>query len=170
MHPIYKRFGEDDPEIAAMFAQVLMILAPWKLWTVPPDIKPAIPETKELVTALKKALEKHPRHPAFYIHTMESSGTPEKALPAANVMRTQVPGHSHLLHMPSHIDIWMGEYNKAIKINQKAIVADETYTSKTRQDNELYKMYRTHNYHFTVWAAMFEGQFSTAMQYAEAAE
>ena len=174
MRPVYKRFGENgDPDIAAMFAESLMMLAPWKLWTVPPDIKPAIPETEELVRALEIALEKHPRHPAlchFYIHTMESSATPEKALPAASVLRSEVPGHGHLLHMPSHIDMWMGEYKKAIEVNQKAVVADETYMSVTGQDNELYKMYRMHNYHFTAWASMFDGQFSTAMRYAEAAE
>lgn len=64
----------------------------------------------------------------------------------------------------------MGNYKKALETNKLAIVADETYMSKTGQDNELYKMYRMHNYHFAVWAAMFEGQFSMAMQYAEAAE
>ena len=64
----------------------------------------------------------------------------------------------------------MGEYKKAIEVNQKAVVADETYMSVTGQDNELYKMYRMHNYHFTAWASTFDRQFSTAMRYAEAAE
>ena len=167
-----RSFGENDPDIAAMFAESLMMLAPWELWTAPPNVKPAIPETEEVVIALEKALKKHPKHPGlchFYIHTMESSATPEKGLPAADVLRT-VPDHSHLLHMPSHIDVWMGEYQKAIEINKKAVVADETYMLKTGQDNELYKMYRVHNYHFTVWASMIEGQYLTALEYVEAAE
>ena len=173
MRPVYQKFGENDPDIAAMFAESLMMLAPWKLWTVPPDVKAALPETEELVMALEKALKKHPTHPAlchFYIHTMESSATSEKALPAANVLHNRVPVHGHLLHMPSHIDMWMGEYEKAIEINQNAVVADETYMSKTGQDNEFYKTYRMHNYHFIAWASMFDGQYLTAMQYAEAAE
>ena len=70
MRPVYQRLGENDPEIIAMFAESLMMLAPWKLWTAPPDVKPAIPETEELVMLLEKALEKHPTHPAlchFYV-------------------------------------------------------------------------------------------------------
>ena len=171
MCPVYQRLGENDPEIIAMFAESLMMLAPWKLWTAPPDVKPAIPETEELVMLLEKALEKHPTHPAlchFYVHTMELSSTPEKALPAADVLRTRIPGNGHLLHMPSHIDMRMGEYKKAIKINKKAAIADETFTLMSGQ--ESYKLYQMHKYHFTVWAAMFDGQFSTAMQYAEAAK
>ena len=171
MCPVYQRLGENDPEIIAMFAESLMMLAPWKLWTAPPDVKPAIPETEELVMLLEKALEKHPTHPAlchFYVHTMELSSTPEKALPAADVLRTRIPGHGHLLHMPSHTDMWMGEYKKAIEINKKAAIPDETFTLMSEQ--ESYKLYQMHKYHFTVWAAMFDGQFSTAMQYAEAAE
>ena len=173
MRPVYQKFGQDDVDIAAMFAESLMMLAPWQLWTVPPNVKPAIPETEELVTVLERALKKQPTHPGlchFYIHTMELSATPEKALPAADVLRVCVPDHGHLLHMPSHIDMWVGQYKEAIEVNKKAVVADKTYVTKTGHDNELYKMYRLHNYHFTVWAAMFDGQYSTAIEYAEAAE
>ena len=173
MRPVYQKFGENDVDIAAMYAEALMMLAPWKLWTVPPDIKPGIPETEKLVVILEKALEKQPNHPGlchFYIHTMELSATPEKALPAADSLRVSVPEQGHLLHMPSHIDMWVGQYKEAIEVNKTAVIADETYATKTGHDNELYKMYRLHNYHFTVWAAMFDGQFSTALEYAEAAQ
>ena len=173
MRPVYKKFGGNDPDIAAMFAESLMMLAPWKLWTAPPDVKPTIPETEELIEVLEKALEKHPTHPGlchFYIHTMELSATPEKALAALDALLVRIPEHGHLVHMPSHIYMWMGDYKKAIEANKLAIVADETYMLESGQDDELYKMYRMHNYHFAVWAAMFEGQFSTAIHYAEAAE
>ena len=173
MRPVYCKFGEGDVDIAAMFAESLMMLAPWKLWTVPPDIKPAIPETEELVTILEKALEKHPNHPGlchYYIHTMELSATPEKALPAADRLRVSVPEQGHLLHMPSHIDMWVGQYEEAIETNKRGIVADEAYVAKIGRDNEPYKMYRLHNYHFAAWAAMFDGQFATALEFAEAAE
>ena len=173
MRLVYQKFGENDVDIAAMYGEALMMLAPWKLWTVPPDIKPAIPETKELVTVLESALEKQPNHPGlchFYIHTMELSATPEKALPAADSLRISVLEQGHLLHMPSHIDMWVGQYKEAIETNKIGVIADETYATKTGHDNELYKMYRLHNYHFTVWAAMFDGQFSTALEYAEAAQ
>ena len=172
MRSVYERFGQDNTLVAAFFAGSLMMLAPWALWTQPPEIEPAIPETTELVAVLEQALEKDPTHPGlchFYIHTMELSATPEKALPAADILRHRVPDQGHLLHMASHIDMWVGKYKEAVDINKIAVAADEKYVRVTGQDNEMYKMYRLHNYHFTVWAAMFDGQFSTAMEYAEAA-
>ena len=173
MRLVYQKFGGNDVDIAAFFAESLMMLAPWRLWTSPPDVKPAIPETEELVLVLEKALKLDPTHPGlchFYIHTMELSATPEKALPAADALRFRVPEQGHFLHMPSHIDMWVGQYKEAIETNKRAVVGDETYMLKSGQDNELYKMYRMHNYHFTVWAAMFDGQYVTALEYAEAAE
>ena len=173
MRPVYEKFGGKDPDIAAMFAEALMMLAPWKLWTAPPDIKPAIPETEELVSVLERALEKHPTHPGlchFYIHTFELSATPEKAVAVAEILRISVPDHGHLLHMPTHIDMWLGHYKEAVETNKRAVKADEKYVSMSGCNNEFYKIYRVHNYHFTVWAAMFDGQFETAMEYAEAAE
>lgn len=173
MRPVYQKFGESDGDIAVIFAEALMMLAPWKLWTAPPDSKPAIPETEELVLVLERALKKHPTHPGLchmYIHTMELSGTPEKAVAAAEALRVVVPDQGHLLHMPTHIDMWLGHYKEAVKTNKKAVEADEKYVSITGQDNEFYKVYRLHNYHFVVWAAMFDGQFATAMEYAEATD
>ena len=173
MRSVYKRFGEDDSDIAAMFAESLMMLAPWILWTSPPDVKPAITETEELVAVLEKGLKKDPKHAGlchFYIHTMELSHAPERALPAADVLRDCYPEQGHLVHMPGHIYMWVAMYKESIEVNKKAILADERYKSSTGRDNEVYKMYRMHNYHFTVWASMFDGQFATAMEYAEGAE
>ena len=172
MRPVHHKFGE-DLDIAAFFAESLMMLAPWKLWTPAPNVKPAIPETEELVAVLEKALRADPTHPAlchFYIHTMELSATPEKALPAADALRFCVPEHGHFLHMPSHIDMWVGQYNEAVEANKRAVQADEAYKLRTGHDNEFYKAFRMHSYHFAVWAAMFDGQYATALKYAEEAE
>ena len=174
MRSVYQKICKDDTiDIAAFFAESLMMLAPWKLWTSPPNVKPAIPETEEIVGVLEKALKADPGHPGLchlYIHAMELSATPEKALPAADKLRVRVPDQGHLVHMPSHIDMWIGQYKEAIETNKRGVVADETYVQRTGHDNEFYKAYRMHNYHFIAWAAMFDGQFSTAMEYAEAAE
>ena len=173
MRPVYHKFGGEDNDIAAFFAESLMMLAPWKLWTPAPDVKAVIPETEELVEVLEKALRLDPTHPAvchFYIHTMELSATPEKALPAADALRFRVPEHGHFLHMPSHIDMWVGQYNEAVEANKRAVQADEAYVLKTGHDNEFYKAFRMHSYHFAVWAAMFDGQYATALKYAEEAE
>ena len=172
MRSVYAKFGGDNVLVAAFFAESMMMLAPWALWTRPPDIKPALPETEELVAVLERALDKDPTHPGlchFYIHTMELSATPEKALPAADILRSRVPDQGHLLHMPSHIDIWVGQYKKAVDVNKLAVAADEKYERVTGHKHGIYKMYRLHNFHFAAWAAMFDGQFATAMKYADEA-
>ena len=173
MRPVYLKYGKEDADIASFFAEALMGLGPWKLWTPPPDYKPAIPETEELIEVLETSLSTYPNHPGLChlcIHTMELSSTPEKALPAADALRNGGYEQGHLLHMPSHIDIWVGHYKEALEVNKSAINADEIYTEKTGQDNEFYKLYRVHNLQFAVWAAMFDGQYSTAMKYAKALE
>jgi len=173
MKPVYQTFGEKNSDVAAIYAEALMMLRPWALWTSTPDITPAGLETLELMNVLEKALMEDPTHPGlchFYIHTMELSHAPEKALPAADTLRTLYPSQGHLLHMPSHIDMWVGQYKEAIESNRKGVLSDEQYVQETGRDNEIYKMYRMHNLHFMVWASMFDGQFSLAMEYAEKAE
>ncbi len=173
MKPVYEEFGDNNAEVASVYAESLMMLRPWALWTPPPSIKPAAPETLELVEVLERGLKQNPTHPGlchFYIHTMELSDSPHKALACANILRTRYPSQGHLLHMPSHIDMWVGQYKEAVEANEKGVASDEKYVSRTGQDNEFYKMYRMHNYHFVVWACMFDGQFSKAMEYAERAE
>ena len=173
MRLVYRKFGLADADITAFFAESLMVLAPWKLWTPAPEYKPGIPETIELVSVLEKALKVYPNHPAlchFYIHTMELSATPEKALPAADSLRTSAFEQGHLIHMPGHIDMWVGHYCEAIETSKKGIAVDQLYMKETGHDIEFYKMYRMHVYHFAIWAAMFDGQFATAMMYAEESE
>ena len=72
--------------------------------------------------------------------------------------------------MPSHIEMWLGPYENAIESNKIAIAADEAYVAQSGNDNEFYKLFRMHNYHFGAWAAMFDGQFAAALKLAEAAE
>ena len=173
MKSVYEKFGEENVDVATIYAEALMMLRPWTIWTSPPAIKPAAPETVELVGILERALKQSPIHPGlchYYIHTMELSDSPEKALPAADMLRTRYPDQGHLLHMPSHIDMWVGQYKEAVEVNIKGVLSDEEYVLKTGRDNEIYKMYRLHNLHFTSWASMFDGQYATAMEYAEKAE
>jgi tetratricopeptide (TPR) repeat protein len=164
MRGVYAKH-RDDPTIAGLFAESLMNLQPWKNWT--PAGEPG-PHTHELVTVLERALEREPDHPFLchlYIHAMEASPTPEKALPFANRLRTAMPGIGHLVHMPSHIDVLVGDYAAAVTANQKAIVADNEFLRREGGDN-FYSLYRMHNYHFVVYGAMFAGQKQTALRAA----
>ncbi len=155
----------DDPMVAALFAESLMILRPWEHWS--PDGKPA-PETPEIVAVLEGALQRWPGHPALchlYIHAMEASPTPEKALAAANRLRDAMPGAGHLVHMPSHIDALLGNYDSVITTNQEAIVADGEFLQREGAHN-FYTFYRVHNYHFLVYGAMFDGRSELALRTA----
>jgi tetratricopeptide (TPR) repeat protein len=151
-----------DPDVVTLFAESLMILRPWKHWT--PEGEPA-PETPEIVAALEAGLERHPGHAGLchlYVHTMEASPDPGRALPAADRLRELMPGVGHLVHMPSHIDVHVGRYADVIEANEKAIAADRLYVEKEGVHN-FYTLYRIHNFHFIVYAAMFEARSELAM-------
>ena len=102
----------------------------------------------------------------LYCHCLELSPFPERALPAADVLRTAMPSMGHLVHMPSHIDAWVGQWKEAVECNIAAVEADDKYVELTGNRSQFYKFYRMHNHHFVVWCAMFEGQYETAMKYA----
>ena len=155
----------DDPDVVALFAEAMMILRPWNQFDK--EGNPA-PETPEIVATLEGGLERWPSHPAlchFYIHTMEASPDPSVALPAANRLREAMPGAGHLVHMPAHIDVLVGDYGNSIIANQKAIEADRNYL-RERGPMNFYTLYRVHNYHFVVYSAMFDGQSELAMSAA----
>jgi tetratricopeptide (TPR) repeat protein len=164
MRELYNKYP-DDSLVAALFAESLMILRPWNHWTK--EGHPA-EETPEIVAVLENSLKKWPTHPGlchFYIHTMEASPQPEKALQAANSLRNAMPGAGHLVHMPSHIDVLLGNYEQVIETNRRAIEVDKMFLQREGAMN-FYTFYRIHNYHFLVYGAMFDGQSELAMTYA----
>lgn len=164
MRELHKTHG-DSPLVAALFAESLMNLQPWKHWS--PEGKPG-EHTAKIARVLEAALERWPSDPALchlYIHTMEASPTPEKALPAANRLRNAVPGSGHLVHMPTHIDIWTGDYEKVVSSNARAIELDKLFLDREGPYN-FYSYYRIHNYHFLVYGAMFDGQSVLALKTA----
>ena len=152
---------KNDSLVAALHAEALMILRPWNHWTK--DGQPAV-ETPEIVDVLEAGLKRWPNHPALchmYIHAMEASPYPEKALPAANHLRNAMPGAGHLVHMPTHIDVLLGDYDCVINTNLKAIESDKEFLRREGALN-FYTLYRIHNYHFVVYGAMFDGQSDLA--------
>ena len=99
------------------------------------DGQPAA-ETPEILEVLESGLEQWPDHPALchlYIHAIEASPNPEKALPAANRLRGAMPGAGHLIHMPSHIDVLVGDYASVIDTNRLAIEADKVFLEREVQ-------------------------------------
>lgn len=162
MRKLHEKYP-DDAMVATLFAESLMILRPWNHWTK--EGQPA-EETPEIIAVLESGLKRWPDHPALchlYIHAMEASPNPEKALPAANRLRNAMPGAGHLIHMPSHIDVLIGDYPSVIKTNQQAIEADKVFLEREGAMN-FYTLYRIHNYHFLVYGAMFDGQSELALK------
>ena len=177
MAPLYEKY-RGNLDVTAIYVEALMNLKAWQLWdknTKTGEITPADDNTLLLVKVLEDAFESSDEakvHPAIchlYCHALELSPFPERALPAADVLRTRMPGLGHLVHMPSHIDAWVGQWKEAIDCNIAAVEADDRYVEITGNESQFYKFYRMHNHHFVVWCAMFEGQYGTALKYARKA-
>ena len=174
MRAVYAEHGEDDPDVAALFAEAIMNRTPWALW----DLKTGRPaegaDTEEAIEVLEKAVrrreergeEAHPGLLHMYIHLMEMSPHPERALTAGDRLRGLVPDAGHLEHMPTHIDVLCGDYRAVVESNQTAIEADRKFLAREGADN-FYSLYRCHNYHFKIYGAMFLGQFRPALAAAE---
>jgi len=177
MAPLYEKY-KGNLDVTAIYVEALMNLKAWQLWdknTKTGEITPADDNTLLLVKVLEDAFESSDEakvHPAIchlYCHALELSPFPERALPAADVLRTRMPGLGHLVHMPSHIDAWVGQWKEAIDCNIAAVEADDRYVEITGNESQFYKFYRMHNHHFVVWCAMFDGQYETALKYARKA-
>lgn len=170
MRDLYNRHP-DDPDAATLFAESLMDLHAWDLWTS--DGKPG-ENTSEIVSVLEGTLRRWPDHVGanhFYIHAMEASPYPERALPSAQRLQTMVPAAGHLIHMPAHIYIRTGDYEAAVKSNQQAVAVDDAYLRGLSAANTTYVLlYGEHNRHFLAAAAMMEGDFDAAWKAAKELE
>ena len=158
MRNVWKKYPKDK-DVGALFADAMMNLRPWDMWSPDGQPRPEEPETQATIEAVLRMDPRHIMACHEYIHVMEMSPTPEKALPAANVLRTRVPGAGHLVHMPAHIDMRLGHYNDAILANQKGVEVDKSWAAQ----GGFYTFYRAHNFHFLAWAAMFEGRKKLAI-------
>lgn len=167
MRDVHRRFGGSDFNIITLFADALMNVAPRRLFdTASGQPIPTTPvfEVKDLLEeALQMpGVERHPGVAHMYIHLMEMSATPEAALPAADMIRDQVPDTGHTYHMPAHIDVLVGDYRRAVEYNLKATIADDKFF---RQSGDLtfYSYYRLHDYHSLIYAAMLGGKSKAAL-------
>ena len=165
MRALAERFP-DDLDAATLYAESLMVLRPWALWSL--DGQPA-PETPEILATLEAVLEKNPDHPGanhYYIHAVEASPQPERALPSAGRLPDLVPGAGHLVHMPSHVYMRLGRYAEATDANARAAAVDEAYIAREKPQGVYPMMYYPHNLHFLWAAATMEGRSADAIRAA----
>ncbi|MGN7721738.1 tetratricopeptide repeat protein [Chitinophaga sp. 22620] len=167
MKKVYAQYSS-DPDIGALYAESMMDLHPWDLY----DKKTKAPKawTPELISVLEHLMKTHPRHPGahhFFIHALEASATPEKALASAKLLDTLVPGAGHLLHMPSHIYINTGDYHLGSLANIRAVETDSVYTTACHAQGAYPLAYFPHNYHFLAATATLEGNTALAWEAAK---
>lgn len=156
----------DDMDAAVLFADAAMDLHAWKLWR-----KDGKPEegTLEAVQALEAVLKRDPDNIGanhFYIHVIEESPHPERAMVSARKLADLAPGAGHLVHMPAHIYIRTGDYHASSISNKQAIGADQGYIEKYHIENMYSMMYYTHNMHFLAVSSSMEGNFADSNRVA----
>jgi hypothetical protein len=170
MRTIYEKYP-DDPEVAYCFAEALMVLNAWHLYEYPTG-KAVSPDVDETRRVLEKALTVHSHHAGLchmYVHLSEMSAHPEKALTACMQLRNNFPQAGHLIHMPTHIDVLVGDYESCVVFNCKAIMADEkmmVISPGTAGRESFYFGYIVHNYHMAVYGAILGGFEGKAMELA----
>ena len=167
MRGVARQFA-DDLDVQVLFAEAMMDVDPWKLWTL--DGKPG-PLTGEIVTTLEAVLAKAPQHPGanhYYIHAIEASKEPGKATPSAERLAALMPAAGHVVHMPAHIFQRVGRYRDAAETNRRAIIADDKYMKQTTPPG-YYSMYLSHNHGFLAYAASMLGRREETLASARAA-
>jgi tetratricopeptide (TPR) repeat protein len=153
----------NDLDVQTLFAESLMDLHPWRLWSI--DGKPG-PDTIEIVTTLETVLKKDPNNIGanhYYIHAVEASPDPARAMASADRLGALAPGAGHLVHMPSHIYIRTGRFHDAAEVNASAIKADQAFFAKSKEGGVYPLMYYTHNIHFLCYSQMIEGRQRDAL-------
>jgi len=165
MRALWREFP-DDPDAGVLFAEAMMDLRPWDLWTAKGLPNPG---TEEIISTLESVLAQHPDHPAachYYIHAVEASPAPERALACAERLPRLMPGAGHLVHMPAHIYMRLGRYHEAAERNVHAVHADREYLTGKTSGGDYAGGYYTHNVHF-LWASLaMEGRREEALNVA----
>jgi len=152
-----------DLDVQTMYAEAMMNLKPWKLWTS--DGSPA-PGTEEIIATLESVMKQNPNHPGanhYYIHVMEASPHPEKALACAERLRGMMPAAGHLQHMPAHIMQRVGRYEDAAEANREGAAADAAYYARAKP-LDYYTMYTGHNYQFLAFSTAMEGRKAETLE------
>ena len=157
----------DDLDAATLYAESAMNLRPWDLWTH--DGKPA-EGTAHILAVLEGVLRRNPNHMGachYYIHAIEASPYPERALGVADRLGGLAPAAGHLVHMPSHIYIRLGDFAAAVRVNDKAAAVDRAYIEKSKVQGIYPMMYYSHNLHFLAVANAMQGRYADAGKAAE---
>jgi tetratricopeptide (TPR) repeat protein len=163
MGELVKRYP-DDLDAATLYAESMMDLRPWQYWQA--DGKPNT-DTPELIATLESVLRRDPQHMGanhLYIHALEASPYPERALGAAHALEGLAPGAGHLVHMPTHIYGRLGQHETSARLNEKASEVDRAYIAKYKVEGVYPMMYFTHNLQFAAYSYTQAGNYKDAIR------
>src|SRR5882757_3450482 len=166
MRELVKQFP-DDLDAATLFAESGMNLHPWGLWMVDGTPREG---TEEIVATLESVIKRDPNHLGaihYYIHSVEASKSPERALAGANRLAAMAPAAGHIVHMPAHVYIRTGDYAAAVKTNQEAAVVDRAYIKSSEAQGIYPMMYYSHNLHFIAMCSAMNGDYAEAIKAAD---
>ena len=163
----------DDPDIAALYAEAAVTCTPRQLWNLQTgEINPNA-LTEDALAALEPALRRieatgipHPGVLHMYLHALEMSPFPERALAAADTLRGFARDGGHLHHMPAHIYVLCGDYAQAVAQSERAVHADGKYLAHAGINN-FYTTACCHDLHLFMYTAMFLGRYRTALHAAD---
>ena len=158
----------DDHDAVVFWVDAWMNTTPWDYWQA--DKRTPKPETAEAIAAIEKVLARIPDHPAanhLHIHLVEAGPEPTRALPSAGRLRRYAPAAGHLVHMPSHIYIRVGQYQDAVDANEEAARADRSYIAACQVQGFYPGVYYPHNMHFLWYALMFQGRAERSLEAAK---
>jgi len=166
MREVVKQFP-DDLDAATLFAESGMNLHPWGLWMGDGTPREG---TEEIVATLESVIKRDPNHLGavhYYIHSVEASKSPERALAGANRLAAIAPAAGHIVHMPAHVYIRTGDYAAAVKTNQEAAAVDQAYIKASGAQGIYPLMYYSHNLHFIAMCSAMNGDYAEAHKNAD---
>ncbi len=162
---IHEQFSS-NADGAALYADAMMLQHPWDLWNNDGTPKAWTPTIRAVLEKLLKLSPQHPGANHYYIHVMEASPYAALALPSANRLGSLTPGLSHMVHMPSHIYLRTGQYNKGSQVNTEAIASFKNYVSLFAPANENAFLYQWHNLHMQANCGLMAGRYQYSYQTA----
>ena len=156
----------EDLDAVTMFAESIMDVHPWDYWLKDGTPKPWTPELLSILESVIKRKADHHGANHLYIHAVEASKNPPRGLASADMLKFLAPGAGHLVHMPAHIYIRVGNYHEGSLANIRAVKSDEEYINQCNQQGFYPISYYPHNYHFLWATATLEGDSKTAIDAA----
>ncbi|MBL9215959.1 MAG: tetratricopeptide repeat protein [Opitutaceae bacterium] len=157
-----------DADIGVLFAEAMMNLRPWDLWQSDGSPHPGTAEIVATLAAVRKLAPDHPQAMHLTIHALEASPSPGGARAAADQLRRRQPGLGHMVHMPSHFDVLVGQWEEAVVANDLAVKADRATRERFGEPRGMLWLYMGHNRHMLAFAAMMTGRSQLALSHMDA--